>query len=140
MQRENGEGEKKGKRGSMKQIAISACFGGFGISTAGTLLLRELENPWALRSVLKGEYYPKQKMLSGRIVGPTPSDYDYNSYCDEIPRDDQDLISLIQLCDSPFMSGSYCKLKIVEIPNDVAYHIHEYDGFEHVAENHRTWG
>jgi len=27
----------------------------------------------------------------------------------------------------------------VEIPDDVKWHIHEYDGLEHVAEDHRTW-
>jgi hypothetical protein len=30
-------------------------------------------------------------------------------------------------------------ISIVEIPDDVQWHIHEYDGLEHVAENHRTW-
>jgi len=33
----------------------------------------------------------------------------------------------------------YSKLKIVEIPDDVKWHIGEYDGIEWVAENHRTW-
>ena len=33
----------------------------------------------------------------------------------------------------------FSKLKIVEIPDGVAWHIAEYDGLEWVAENHRTW-
>lgn len=36
-------------------------------------------------------------------------------------------------------NGHYSKLRIVTIPDDVKWHIHEYDGLEHVAENHRTW-
>lgn len=36
-------------------------------------------------------------------------------------------------------SGDCAKLKIVEIPDGVNYEIAEYDGFEHVAEKHRSW-
>jgi hypothetical protein len=31
------------------------------------------------------------------------------------------------------------EIVIVDIPDDVEWHISEYDGIEHVAENHRTW-
>jgi hypothetical protein len=33
----------------------------------------------------------------------------------------------------------YYGLKVVEIPFDVEWEIKEYDGWEHVAEAHRTW-
>jgi len=36
-------------------------------------------------------------------------------------------------------AGSYCTLKVVEIPDDVQWQIEEYDGHEWVAERHRTW-
>ena len=36
-------------------------------------------------------------------------------------------------------NGPFAKLKIVEVPDDVKWHIAEYDGREWVAENHRTW-
>lgn len=36
-------------------------------------------------------------------------------------------------------NGQYAKLKVVNIPDNVAYEIHEYDGLEHIAEVHRTW-
>lgn len=35
--------------------------------------------------------------------------------------------------------GRHASLKIVEIPDDVDWSIKEYDGSEHIAENHRTW-
>ena len=35
--------------------------------------------------------------------------------------------------------GVYAHLKVVEIPDDVKWHIEEYDGVEWVAEDHRTW-
>jgi len=37
-------------------------------------------------------------------------------------------------------SGKYAKLKIVEIPIFTEYTIEEYDGMEHIAEKHKTWG
>lgn len=36
-------------------------------------------------------------------------------------------------------NGTYAKLKIVEIPDEVEFTIEEYDGLEHIAEQHRTW-
>jgi len=35
--------------------------------------------------------------------------------------------------------GRFAALKIVEIPDDVQWHIEEYDGKEWVSENHETW-
>ena len=35
--------------------------------------------------------------------------------------------------------GGFAELKIVEVPDDVKWHIEEYDGKEWVAEDHRTW-
>ena len=36
-------------------------------------------------------------------------------------------------------SGSFAKLKVVEIPDGVEWEIGEYGGTEWVAEKHRTW-
>ena len=36
-------------------------------------------------------------------------------------------------------SGICAKLKIIEIPDGIAWEISEYDGNEHVAEKHQTW-
>jgi hypothetical protein len=45
----------------------------------------------------------------------------------------------VQTLGSEQSSGSYAKLKVVEIPDDVVWTIMEYDGLEWVAEVHRTW-
>jgi hypothetical protein len=37
-------------------------------------------------------------------------------------------------------NGDCAELKIVEIPDGVEYSVEEYDGLEHIAEVHRTWG
>ena len=35
--------------------------------------------------------------------------------------------------------GDHAELKVVTIPDDVEWTVHEYDGVEWVAEAHRTW-
>lgn len=57
-----------------------------------------------------------------------------------IPRDDPLLIQVIEELGSDSASGDFASLQIVEIPDDVDWQIEEYDGFEWIAEKHRTWG
>lgn len=58
--------------------------------------------------------------------------------CRDLPRDDLDLIAVIEeLGESA--NGQCASLRIVEIPDGVDWEIDEYDGYEHVAEKHRTW-
>lgn len=52
---------------------------------------------------------------------------------DFIERENEDLISLIEEKGSEFVSGSFAKLQIVEIPDSTTdYIIDEYDGMERV--------
>ena len=37
-------------------------------------------------------------------------------------------------------NGACARLVVVEIPDGVEYEIKEFDGLEHIAEKHRTWG
>jgi hypothetical protein len=57
----------------------------------------------------------------------------------EIERDDPVLIQVIEKVGLEAAASAYAELKIVEVPDDVKWHIHEYDGMEHVAEDHKTW-
>jgi hypothetical protein len=63
--------------------------------------------------------------------------WDGYGFC-ELDRSDPKLVSCVEKLGSA-ANGSGTELKIVEIPDDVKWHIHEYDGIEHVAEDHRTW-
>lgn len=66
----------------------------------------------------------------------------YREIClDSRPEDRSDvkLIKVIEELGSS-ANGSCAKLRIVEIPDGVDYEIDEYDGNEHIAEKHRTWG
>ena len=53
-------------------------------------------------------------------------------------RSNPDLVMCVEtLKEESF--GVYARLKVIEIPDDVKWHIEEYDGVEWVAEDHRTW-
>ena len=53
-------------------------------------------------------------------------------------RSNPDLVMCVEtLKEGSF--GVYARLKVIEIPDDVKWHIEEYDGLEWVAEDHRTW-
>lgn len=93
----------------MTKIVINKCYGGFGLSE---LALVEYKR----RANVTDNYF-----------------YDYN-----IPRNDSHLVDIVNEWQQS-ASGSYSDLKIVEIPDDVEWEIHDYDGIEWIAEKHRTW-
>lgn len=57
----------------------------------------------------------------------------------DIKRDDEDLVKVVKLLKKE-VNGRCADLKIITIPDGVEYIIEEYDGLEHIAEKHRTWG
>lgn len=64
----------------------------------------------------------------------------YSAVCPrEYERDDLTLVRCIEELGEK-ANGRCAEIKIVEIPDGVDYQIEEYDGNEHVAEKHRTWG
>jgi hypothetical protein len=120
----------------MTRVAINRCFGGFGISDE------------AFEKLLgrKGIAFDKVENES-KLMGATyyqaghagDDDYYIGEYDYYNDRSDADLIAIIEEMGESANSWA-SKLSIVEIPDDVKWHIHDYDGMEHVAENHRTWG
>ena len=56
----------------------------------------------------------------------------------DIQRDDPELVRVVEALGEE-ANGECAQLKVVEIPEDVAWEIKEYDGNEYVAEKHRTW-
>ena len=53
-------------------------------------------------------------------------------------RDDETLVEVVE-CLGEKANGDHASLKIVEIPDGIEWQIEEYDGFEWIAEKHRTW-
>lgn len=137
------------------KVVINACFGGFSLSDAGIRRYAEIKGI---------KLYPEDDRFSN-LVGPTyytkpkserVPEIDWNAaslddrrayneasegetlYDRDLERNDPALVEVVEeLGDKA--NGRCAKLSIVEIPNDVEWEISEYDGYEHVAEKHRTW-
>lgn len=96
------------------KIVINTCFGGFGLSAEATTMLRERKGI---------------------------ADTERPTYADELARDDEDLIAVVEALGDK-ANTTYSLLKVVEVPvwlRAKGWHIEEYDGSEHIAEDHRTW-
>lgn len=78
---------------------------------------------------LSSEALAEYNELSGNNVK-----YDF-----KIPRDDLWLVEVVEKM-GEYANGSFASLSVVEIPDGVNWEIDEYDGIEHIAEVHRTWG
>lgn len=117
------------------KIVINACYGGFGLSNEAIQRYADIKGikVWPVTTEYGHNVY--------YTVPPEDQKEDPLSYIDDysIPRDDSVLIQIVEEMGEA-ASGKYGRLKIVEIPDDVKWHIAEYDGNEWVAEDHRTWG
>jgi hypothetical protein len=123
----------------MTKIVINKCWGGFSLSRNALHELRKMGNKYALEETDDGEKYPDGDTVRGdfeRQHGFTA----YDSYLRDIPRDDPDFVKIAEEKGSDWVSGKLANLVVVEIPDDVEWEIHEYDGMESVEEKHRSWG
>ena len=118
------------------QVVINVKHGGFGLSEAAMRRYFELKG-W--------ECYPSKvsaSFIEYWKVPPEKQDTKFYSeltfFAGEISRSDPDLITVVQELGEK-ANDRFSKLKIVEIPDDVQWEIQEYDGWEHIAEKHRTW-
>lgn len=121
----------------MIKVAINRCFGGFGISDEA------FEKLLTRKGIAFDKVEPEKRSLISGVTyyaaGHAGEDDHYLSdyeYC--FNRSDSDLIAVIEEMQAEANSWA-ADIRIVEIPDDVKWHIHEYDGMEHVAEDHRTW-
>jgi len=111
------------------KVVINKCYGGFGLSEKAVERYFELKQ-WNLVKEPKefwGPNFYKDEISNDTIF----VEYD-------MVRSDPDLVQVVEeLGDQS--SGSDSALKVVEIPDDVRWHISEYGGIEWIAEDHRRW-
>lgn len=100
------------------KVVINRCFGGFSVTKA---VYDELGFEW------DGYGYPDNE------------DFDIKSEHYNAYRSEPKLIAAIEKVGLDKSGDGGTELDIVDIPDGIEWHIHEYDGIEHVAESHRTW-
>lgn len=110
------------------KILVNRCYGGFGLSKEAVLWLRKRNYAPAMKATLKGEVYE-----DGSVC-----DDDYPLRLDEKERADLLPIECVEALKDR-ASARLADIKVVEIPDGVAWQIEEYDGREWVSEVHRTW-
>ncbi|MAE81633.1 MAG: hypothetical protein CMB80_02770 [Flammeovirgaceae bacterium] len=120
---------------TMRKIVVSRGHGGgFGLSEAGVLRMRQLGSIHALDATLIGEYWPSPSARRKR----ERHEYSKDSTDPGCPRDDSILIQVLEE-DFDAHKGEGSWMEIVEIPLDVEWEIDDYDGAEWIAEKHRRW-
>jgi len=133
------------------KIVINICFGGFGLSNEAMCFLAKknceiLEKhpakEWlGFSSDLEdkrkdlGDGFMSMGWFSGTIM---KEDTVYTFPYEDKYRSHPDLIEVVEkLGDAA--DGQCAKLSIIEIPDDIDFYIHEYDGNESINEQHRSW-
>jgi hypothetical protein len=118
----------------MTKVIINQCWGGFGLSDAAFEWLIK-EKKWKTTKYdKKGAYCDKTADI---VIGDKKDTYyikynlvGYNS--DKEIRTNPDLIECVETLGSEIASGELGCLKIIEVPDDEDWYIHDYDGMEDV--------
>lgn len=144
------------------KVVINTCFGGFGLSEAAYEKLIEWGVP--VRKYIEQQRDPEThlfkpeplndgEVIFDRELTPVGEDsindlyhrYKPNAlggrYWETWTRDNRTHPLVVRVVEElgATANGRCADLAIVEIPDGVEWHVHEYDGNEHIAENHRTW-
>jgi hypothetical protein len=141
------------------KVVINRCYGGFGISHEGMMRLFEIKGQKVWPELDDGNYWkywtywtvspedrPESKEGDAFYAMSMEDRRAYNKvqseltvYYRDIPRNDPALVQMVEELGSDKASGKHSELVVVEIPDDVAWEISEYDGMERVHESHRSW-
>jgi hypothetical protein len=112
------------------KIVINSDFGGFGLS----------DEAMRMYSDLAGLNLVGQKSSFGHTIFYRNGVFeDEEAFWEgDIERNDENLVKVVETLGGA-ADGKYSSLKVVEIPDGIEWQVIEYDGSEHIAEEHRTW-
>jgi hypothetical protein len=142
------------------KVVINRCYGGFGLSHEAVMRYFEIKGItvypeqekgigswkfwtyWIVKpedriESKEGEAFYAMSMEDRRAYNQAHSEQ--TVYEREIERHDPALVQAVEELGHKSW-GQHAELAVVEIPDDVDYVVEEYDGMEHIAEAHRTWG
>jgi len=116
------------------KIVINDCFGGFGLSDAAFEKFLDRKGiAWEKQP--RGDYGWHEYYHAGHLGDDEHYLYSRTMIED---RSDSDLVAVVEEM-GKLANSEYSELKVLEIPDGVEWHICEYGGLEHIAEDHRTW-
>lgn len=121
------------------KVAVNKCYGGF--SPSNVLYEALIAKGWKVTKYNDDyEVEDKEALIidSGEDDKLGISRYHFADGSSTKLRSHPDLVEAIEMLGEA-ANTMVSKLKVVEIPDDVNWKIEEYDGFEHIAEVHRTW-
>lgn len=136
------------------KIVINVKHGGFGLSEKAVLRYAELKGitlhvldrlsfAGPIYSLVpEAERIDMGEFLKLKPEGRVASNAAYRDQTfspGSIPRTDPVLVQVVEELGAE-ADGELAELQAVEIPDNVNWQIEDYDGLEHVAECHRTWG
>ena len=140
------------------KVVINKCYGGFGLSQKALRAWAKLKGrecyfyegglgkPYTLVTDENESLFPTAfdtpmpDNLTREQDGFNKWYNEHSIWYGDIERDDPDLVRVVEQLGSDEASGRFAKLSVVDVPNGAEYTIEEYDGIEHIAERHRTWG
>lgn len=120
----------------MTKVVINRCYGGFSISEKAVERFFELKQ-WNLVKVVDPAY-PSFGPHFYKDVKHNDNYFSEHGSNGSFSRDDPTLIRVVEELGEE-ACGSCAELSIVEVPDNVDWHVEEYDGREWIAEAHRTW-
>ena len=140
------------------KVVINKCYGGFSLSHQAVMRYFEIKGItvypeqgkdywqfWTYWTVKpedrieskEGKDFYNMPIEERRVYNKAYSEQ--TIYERDIARDDPALVQAVEELGAA-ACGAHAELSVVEIPDGVEYTIEEYDGKEHIAEKHRTWG
>ena len=113
------------------KIVINKKHGGFGLSEEAVLLYGDKKG---LNIIAQQD--EKIKTIIHYYLDEKKDGNQFGEW--DIKRNDPVLVEVVeQLGD--LANTRHTRLKVVEVPDDVEWYIHDYDGIESVYEKHRIW-
>ena len=110
------------------KVVINTCFGGFGLS----------EKAWKRYSEFAGFKLIKHPGKFGDELYKDSVQEDNFLFEGDLSRTDPILVQVVEELGAD-ANDRFSDLKIVQIPDNIEWYIHEYDGKESIHEQHRSW-